>query len=200
MTSLSRQAWSRLAAIACLCLSIAAFGTASWLRSGMSAERKLREAGEKAALDAARVVMSQTARRVTFDGSMRLSPDRSAPEPTHRLVIVMDELSCGLPRGQQMVFAKRMASQYGPQSVVAVVVARSKRFVQSWMAANEVSFDVYWNTTPDLLARQGFVTSPMLVVIDAGGKSVLADVARNSVTPSSQMFESAAERVISGAN
>lgn len=196
MNASSAQMLSRIAIVLCLCLSIVALGRASWLRAGLSGERQLREATEKAALETARVALSQAAKRISFEGAVRLSAQSTDPNPKRRLVIVMDELSCGLPRGQQITLAKRVASKFGPGAVAAVVVARSERFVRSWIEANEVPFDVYWNSRAELLADQGFVTSPMIVVMDSGGRSILADIARNGPSANSQMFESAAERLL----
>lgn len=92
-----------------------------------------------------------------------------------RLLLVFSELSCNVCQDAETRFGVSIASDYGKESVMAVVHATNRRYVSNYIRLNQVNFTVYFDENETFLKQNSIKNTPMIFVIDSDNKVISAN-------------------------
>lgn len=139
------------------------------------------EANENALIKSLTISMRHLGKKLSWSNVRQLYPETSPTGAIYenpRLVLVFSELSCNVCQDKETQFAVNIAEDFGKEFVVAIIHASSKRYIQSYIRLNQVSFPVFYCDDSDktFFEKNKIVSTPMLFVIDKANRIIASHI------------------------
>jgi hypothetical protein len=124
--------------------------------------------------------------------------DQHAPAAAKqpRLLLIFSELGCNVCQDEETKFAVSIASEYGPEYVMAVVHASNRRYVQNYIRMNRVNFPVFFCEDDAFLEENEIKNTPMIFIVDEENRVIASHFLLPDVS-SSEIFRADASFLLS---
>lgn len=121
-----------------------------------------------------------TGRRLAWPAGLEqiaAAPDAASHVAAHRLVMYFSELSCNTCREREAQFVSGLATATGGAGVALVVHASNPRYVRNFLRLNNLAqMTVYFDREASFESANGIGETPVLLLLDADGRVVVAHV------------------------